>query len=181
MTRSSSHPRPHSWPPFRVQTGHSGNEIDGDPFRFFVSQPDAVPNDRLTAGIGDDHRSRSLSPRIWRARDNRLSDSTATNSIAKLKKWIERMEKLLFHRPDAHSLAATTPIKLTPTPRGSLDATQTRGRGSYRTAPRNHAPRGVRSHSGRPRSWLEPAEELWSLPEEQEELGLGISIPSKQP
>ena len=51
-----------------------------------------------------------------------------------------------------------------------------RGRKDIRTGSSNRVRPDARSKPRRPRVWREPSEGLWSVAEEKEEIGLGITV-----
>lgn len=186
--RSRHHNRRHSWPPLRLQVFKPNPVIDENPFAFFISAPEE-DLDTFTDDAGIENtppRSRSLSP-FHRHTSNPSSpvvSAASTNPLIRLKRWIERMERRYFHRqpaspdspstsPDVRRLSPTQPVPIPNSP-GSLDL---RGRESYRLSPPGSRQGAVRSHSGRPRVWRGPSQDIWPVMEEQElEMGLGISI-----
>lgn len=176
------HKRSHSWPPFRLHHVQPNKNIDENPFAFFVSAPEdaeAVPQDSFAAGIEETPRARSLSPFLTRRRPTEpdLAALTAESNIAKLKKWILKMERRYFNHKLPNHLGVPENSPASPL-HHSPGSPQLRGRGNTRGSPRALASRtrGTRSHSAKPRAWREPAEYMWPVPEEQEEVGLGISM-----
>ena len=173
------HKRSHSWPPFRLHTATQKKDIDDNPFAFFISAsggPDTFPDDSLAAGIEQSPRARSLSPFLSRSHHApNLAALTAASHIAQLKKWIIKMERRYFnYKPPSPSGVPQN------SPASSLQRSpalpQMRGRGNTRGSPRSLASRGTRSHSARPRVWKEPGGDIWTVLEEQEDVGLGISM-----
>ena len=179
----SHHKRSHSWPPFRLHHAQPKKTIDENPFAFFVSAPEdgeAVPEDSLAAGIEETPRARSLSPFLTRRKpiEPDLAALTAESHIAKLRKWIVKMERRYMNHKLPNHLSVPENSPASPLQQ-SPGSPQLRGRGNTRGSPRTLASRtrGTRSHSAKPRVWREPAEYMWSVPEEQEEVvGLGISM-----
>jgi len=205
--------RSRSWPSLKVQglSRQSKQNIDEDPFLFFISEPENIDsswNENLSAGIEGISRARPLSPCFTRLQkqpktagssdkapqarplspfrphspffNRRQKDSEFVNPPAapkttKLKIWIQKMETR--YRPKKRPVDITVPKNSPATPRPDSPASpQIRGRGNIRGSPRALASRsrGTRSHSERPRAWREPGEDIWTLSEEQEDLGLGI-------
>lgn len=164
----------HSWPPLRKPMSfYTSEKIDEEPFAYFISSAD----DRdvffatgLAADVGSNQRSRSLSP-FHKKFTTTLSEDEADNSpVAKLKRWILRMERNYFHRkspsketPAIHSLKV--PVTSSPPVRGRRDT---------RTNSSSRVTHSLRSPPRRPRAWREPSMDLWSVAEEQEDVGLGI-------
>ncbi len=176
------HKRSHSWPPFRIHHDQPKQDIDENPFAFFVSVPEtagAVAEDSLAAGIEEKARARSLSPFLTRRRtvEPDLAALTAESHIAKLKKWILKMEQRYFNHKVPNHIGVPENSPASPLQR-SPGSPQLRGRGNIRGSPRTLASRvqGTRSHSAKPRAWREPSEDMWPVPEEQDEVGLGISM-----
>ena len=176
------HTRHHSWPPFKLHsfTHHTpARTIDEDPFAFFLSASndlDGFPDEHITADIEPTPRSRSLSPfPCRRTQDEESPEISSTTTIAKLKRWIEKMERRYFHRRP--TLLPEPEFKISPvrTPPKSPSSPQARGRLDARTRPNSRATRAMRSHSGRPRVWREPNEDIWTVMEEQEDIGRGIT------
>lgn len=170
----------HSWPPLRLSRATYFKEsIDSDPFAYFISpasERDVYIND-LSAGINPGKRSRSLSPKSHKE-DTVLSTlTTASSPTAKLKRWIERMELMCFRRspriserpmpsPDPPRVLEIA-VPLSPPIRGRRDV---RSGSIHRVNPnRQSKPR-------RPRVWREPGENIWSVAEEGEDVGLGILV-----
>lgn len=176
---SSHHRRSHSWPPFRVHALHFSKSIDENPFAFFISTSDSVDDvseESMSAGIEQMPRSRSLSPlHIHRNRDPDLTSLTAPSPFLKLKKWIQRMERQYFHRGLLSPTEVPQNTPLSPLQRSPVSP-QSRGRGNFRGSPKSPKSPNSRSHSGRPRVWREPSEGIWPVVEEQEDIGLGISL-----
>ncbi|KAI4155921.1 MAG: hypothetical protein LQ340_000647 [Diploschistes diacapsis] len=196
---ANHHRRNHSWPPFKLHVPHR-KHIDEDPFSFFISDTGSARSmiDHMNADIDTDLRSRSHSPRMAHNKARLLASPTG-KSILKLKKWVEKMEVRYFRSrsPDAPSPAAV-PYIVGPdadTPRPNLKRPASpeeleeiarsvpisispplRGRRARRTSRRPYGNRMVRSHSKRARAWREPDEEIWPVLEEDEEVGLGISV-----
>lgn len=157
------------------------HEIDQNPFAFFLSETDNLDDDAedLTAGVGEESRARSLSPLHLGTTATSPILESAKAPVAKLKRWIERMERRYIHRGHASSheepiASPAIPIPI-PSP-GSPKSPISRGRRDGRLSPSHITKREVRSHSGRPRVWREPGWDIWPVAEEQEEYGLGISI-----
>ena len=181
------HQRSHSWPPFHLHATPQKKSIDDDPFAFFISASDGpviFPDDSTAAGIEPSPRARSLSPFLSRTHhEPNLAALTAASRIAKLKKWIIKMERrYLNYKPPSPSgvpqNSPASPLQRSPAPPlpRSPASPQIRGRGNTRGSPRSLASRGTRSHSARPRVWREPSGDIWTVLEEQEDVGLGISM-----
>ena len=178
-TTARQHRRRHSWPPLRTHVFKHAHDIDQNPFAFFLSTTAGFDDDveDLTAGIGKAPRTRSLSPLHFGATATTPILKISKSPIAKLKRWIERMEKRYIHRgqtfsPEQHVASPAIPIPSPGSPRSPIF----RGRRDDRLNPSFVEKRDVRSHSGRPRIWREPDWDIWPVAEEQEECGLGISI-----
>ena len=198
------HQRNHSWPPFRLHIPHR-KSIDEDPFSFFISSDsDSAGSiiDHMDADIETSIRSRSHSPQMLHNRAKLLASPTG-KSIVKLKKWVEKMEVRYFHLKRPHpSAASNEPSKVpdivvsdadTPEPNLKRPASPTelemieeaipipfspplRGRRSRRSSRRPYGNIMVRGHSKRARVWTEPSDNIWPVMEEDEEIGLGISL-----
>lgn len=171
----------HSWPPICKDTAMFANEsIDADPFAYFVSSSE----ERLfDAGISNKARSHSLPP-FHRRHRVPLSISTNRKSpTARLKKWIEKMETLYFHRttPDkptpiielveARQPASVPQLQPIDVPRSP----PVRGRGQARSTSNQRVGANGRTPPRRPRVWREPSCDIWPVAEESEEVGLGIT------
>ena len=174
----TGHKRRHSWPAFKVHVfHHPPKDINENPFVFFLSAPDEPDEvlDDITAGIENVPRSRSLSPLLLPTHgEERLFMSTESTSLAKLKKWIARMERRYFHH--THLLPPQEPVTpLLLAPPSSPGSPQSRGRSHSRGNLNGSRDTAIRSHSGKPRVWREPSEDIWPVLEEHEDLGLGIS------
>ena len=186
-----------SWPQLRrLHRSQVHEPIDSDPFAYFVSPAEdrmLYVEGSLTAGINIRTRSRSLptfhprKPRII------LSMSTSSRSpTARLKKWIERMEKQYFHHSYRHHRDADLPDPIIrviePRPKPSIPGTEPvvitispplRGRGDVRTGSAQRRARdNGRTPPRRPRVWREPSADIWTVAEEDEEArsGLGITV-----
>ncbi|MCJ1484469.1 hypothetical protein MMC06_004640 [Schaereria dolodes] len=175
--------RPHSWPPLRSRPFGNNNSrsMDDDPFAFFISpdaDPDILTDEYLGAGISSTKRSRSLSPFRTRKRSSASGTAFSNTAIAKLKRWIDRMEKRYRHSPHGRptktgAISSETPLTV---PSAYLSRSPiARGRKEGRLGENLRRRRNVRSHSARPRVWREPGADIWSVAEEeQEDVGLGI-------
>lgn len=167
----------HSWPPLRVtKSSKASPSIDQDPFAYFVSpvlDDERATQIHPTAGIATRRRSRSLPSFHPKPRYSQSATDRAKRRVAKLKKWIERMQIAYLHHnsPDPVTIPAPPPPtspktldELLPMKRGrDIKATATsRVRVKTRTPPR------------KPHAWREPSENLWPVTEEAEEIGLGI-------
>ena len=171
----------HSWPPLRKPRAFYLDEtIDRDPFAYFISPAedrDIFLNDQLAAGINDSKRSRSFSPAHRGAYSSSAAAWAAVSPTARLKKWIERMELRCFHR----SPSATPNPMPSPDPPKLLEISHTvspplRGRRDVRSNSSHRVRRNTRSHPRRPRAWREPSRDIWPVPEEGEDVGLGIVV-----
>ena len=177
----SHHKRHHSWPPFHVHHfHHQKKDIDEDPFSHFLSEAkdgERYIVDYMTADVetfSPSPRPKSLSPHRLRKSAGRSHGSPTINAILKLKKWIERMEARYRHRKPSPSPQEfdftefpTPPMPISP---------PLRGRKTMPRVSKSVGNRMVRSHSGRPRVWMEPSRGIWPVMEEQEDVGLGISL-----
>lgn len=166
----------HSWPPLHAtMSSRASPSINQDPFAHFISPVvDEESNLQvdLTAGITNRRRSRSLPPFIPSPKPSQPAIDKAKRRIAKLKKWIERMQMSYFHHSCPNNMTTSPPPaqpktleELLPTERGRdvrLKATSRR-RADARTPPR------------KPRAWIPPSDKIWPVTEETEDVGLGIS------
>ncbi|MCJ1464239.1 hypothetical protein MMC07_002852 [Pseudocyphellaria aurata] len=149
-------------------------KIDEEPFAYFISPAD----DRdvflatgLAAGVGSNQRSRSLSPFHIKS-TNMLSEHEASHSpVAKLKRWILKMEKYYFHRKSPSKETPSTQAVKAP----ATTSPPVRGRTDTRTSSQSRVTYDLRSPPRRPRAWREPSMDLWSVAEEEEDVGLGIT------
>lgn len=175
------HKKRHSWPPLRQSRPvYTEDVIDADPFAYFISPADCEDAD---VGVKTRPRSRSLSPFLRKSRLPLSISKTGRSPTARLKRWIERMEKQYFHRaaievPVPHIVLVqpessppapdTIPIVIPRSPpvRGRRDV---RSPSSQRVSPNRKTP------PRRPRAWREPSSGIWSVAEEDEGVGLGIS------
>ena len=171
----------HSWPPLRKPISFYINEkIDEEPFAYFISPADdrdVFYATSLTAGVGSNQRSRSLSPFHGKSTSILSEDESDNSPVAKLKRWILRMERHYFHRK--------SPIKEIPTMQPSrapaTSSPPVRGRRDTRTSSSSRVTHDLRSPPRRPRAWKEPSMDLWSVPEEQDDVGLGITAERMSP
>lgn len=165
-----------SWPPLRKpRSFYVTAKIDEDPFAYFISPADdrnVFFEDGLAAGIHNHRRTRSLSPSHDKPRNASFSYEEAANSpVAKLKRWIMRMEKFyLYRKPPCKESPPEQRVKV-PETRSPL----LRGRSDNRTSSANRVTQNLRSPPRRLRAWREPSADLWPVPEEQEDFGLGIT------
>ena len=179
-TTARQHWRRHSWPPLRMHIFKHAHDIDQDPFAFFLSTTNGFDDrdaEDLTAGVGEAPRARSLSPLHRGATATSPNLESAKSPIARLRRWIERMERRYAHRghassPEQREASQAIPIPSPRSPRSPIP----RGRRDERLSPSSVARRDMRSYSGRPHVWREPDWDIWPVAEEQEEYGLGISI-----
>ena len=169
----------HSWPPLRVSRAvYLKENIDSDPFAYFISPAsdrDFVSD--LSAGIDTSNRSRSLSPKTHKRHAVISTAFTTSSPTAKLKRWIERMELRCFPWSPKRSERPT----LSPDPPRSLEritpiSRPVRGRNNIRSGSVNRVSPNQRSLPRKPRAWREPSESIWSVAEEGEEIGLGITM-----
>ena len=184
----------HSWPPIRkFRYTYTDDTIDSDPFAYFVSPAEdrlVYLEGSLTAGIYTKRRSRSLPPFHSRKPRVQLSISFMSKSpTARLKRWIERMEKQYFHCGYRDTAIPDPIIKvIEPRQKSSVPTREpviiaisppARGRRDARTGSRQRrVGHNGRTPPRRPRVWREPSSEIWSVAEEDEEAnpGLGISV-----
>ena len=168
----------HSWPPLRKPRAfYTGERIDNDPFAYFISPAedrDIFTESYLTAGITSKQRPRSLSPTTVRLKPhNKLP--THKSPTLRLKKWIERMEKYYFHRSPS-SPQAQGPIIVVREPKQPDPVSPpVRGRRDSRSKSHDRNPQAVRTPPRKPRVWRQPSEDIWTVVEEREDVGLGIS------
>ena len=180
LLHRAHHKRHHSWPPFRLHHSHQKKEIDEDPFAFFLSTANDGEQyvvDYMNADIATfspSPRPRSLSPAKLRKHSRKSLGSPTVNAILKLKKWIEKMETRYRHRRPSPSTEESLYTEF-PTPPMPISPTL-RGRRTARRVSQSVGNRTVRSHSERPRVWIEPSYGIWPVMEEQEDVGLGISL-----
>lgn len=165
----------HSWPSLRVtKSTKASPSIDQDPFAYFVSPvfdgEDALQG-HLTAGITTRRRSQSLPSFHPKPIYSHTATDKAKRRVAKLKKWIERMQMAYHHYHHTDPVVNAPP----PTPPKTLDdllPTQ-RGRDIQSTAT-SRVRANVRTPPRKPRVWRQPSNNLWPVAEETEEIGLGI-------
>ena len=180
LLHRSHHKRHHSWPPFRLHHFHQKKDIDDDPFAFFLSSANDGEQyvvDYMNAGtetFSPSPRPRSLSPARFRKSSHKSHGSPTISAVLKLKKWIEKMEARYRHRRSSLSPEDMLSTEF-PSPPMPLSP-QLRGRRTARRVSKSVGDRMVRSHSGRPRVWIEPSRGIWPVMEEQEDIGLGISL-----
>lgn len=171
----------HSWPPLEVnKSPRAPPSINQDPFAHFLSpvlDDESNLQIHLAAGITNRRRSRSLPSFRPKTKPGQPATDKAKRRIAKLKKWIERMQVAYFHHssPDNIPTISPPPVQpitleeLLPTERGRvvLFTATSRKRANTRTPPR------------KPRAWRQPSDNIWPVTEEAEDVGLGISCESK--
>lgn len=166
----------HSWPPLRKPMSLDIKEtIDEEPFAYFISPPedrDIFFATDLAAGVGSNRRSRSLSPFQNKSKGILSEDEADKSSVVKLKRWILRMERYYFHRKSPCKDATTVQPLYIP----ATSSPPVRGRRNTRTTSSSRVTHNLRSPPRRPRAWREPSTDLWSVPEEQEDNGLGITV-----
>ena len=170
-----------SWPPIRKARVKSVyDSIDADPFAYFVSASEDSHSD---AGIKNRPRSHSLPSLHGRARVPLSNSAHEKSPTARLKRWIERMEKLYAHRAKTDVLPLTIelieprepPELPQPKPIYVTRSPPIRGRGYARSTSHQRVPPNARTPPRRPRAWREPSSEIWPVAEENEEVGLGIT------
>ena len=168
----------HSWPPLRKPRAlFAGENLDDDPFAYFISPAqdrDIFTENYLTAGIASRQRSRSLSPGTSR-RKSHTKLSTSKSPTLRLKKWIERMEKYYFHHSAPGPQPQTPIIEIREPKQTEKPSSPIRGRRDVRSSTYNRVSQTVRTPPRKPRVWREPSESIWTVVEEGEEIGLGIS------
>ena len=187
----------HSWPtPRHRRASHAGEAVDSDPFAYFVSPTEdrvTYIEGSLTAGISTRRRSRSLPPFHSRKPWIQLSISASSRSpTARLKRWIERMEKQYFHVSCQHTDTPDPIIKVIeprqkpttarPDPIIIPISPPVRGRGDARSGSRQRrVGNNGRTPPRRPRVWREPSAEIWPVAEEDEGTvtDLGINVQTK--
>lgn len=166
----------HSWPPLRKPMSLYINEkIDEEPFAYFVSPPndgDIFFATGLAADVGSNRRCRSLSPSHNKSTSILSEDKADISPIAKLKRWILKMERYYSHRKSpSKEASALLPLKAPAT-----SSPPVRGRRDTRTSSSSRVTHNLRSPPRRSRAWREPSMDLWSVvEEEQEDAGLGIT------
>ena len=193
----------HSWPSLRhPRTTCKEDSVDSDPFAYFISPAeDRVEyiEGSLTAGISNKPRSRPLPPYYTRKPRTILLVSTSSKSpTARLKRWIERVEKQYFfcsrrnvevytYRPHQYVHVPDPIIRIIePRQKPSVPNTKpviipispaVRGRDNARSGSRQRrVGNNSRTPPRRARVWREPSSGIWSVAEEEEiEIpGLGI-------
>ncbi len=176
------HIKRHSWPPLRNSRPlYFEESIDADPFAYFISP--AEWND-ADAGIQSKRRSRSLPPFQRRPLIPLSISATGKSPTARLRRWIERMEKQYFHRVRSELLPpqiilvepSSPPIVPTTTPITIPRSPPVRGRRNVRSTSRQRVQPNSKTPPRRPRVWQEPSSAIWSVAEEDEDVGLGISV-----
>ncbi len=167
----------HSWPPLRRSRAIYVNErIDDDPFAYFISPAedrDIFTESYLTAGIANRQRSRSLSPIPIRRKPHAKS-SAAKSPTLRLKQWIERMERYYFHRSPPSPQPQIPIIEVREPKQWETVSPPIRGRRDFRSSSHDRISQTVRTPPRKPRVWREPSEDIWTVFEEGEEVGLGI-------
>ena len=165
----------HSWPPLHAKKSPSRTpaSIDHDPFSYFVSpdsENDSVLQLHLTAGITN-RRSHSLPCSPTKTKHNRGLTDKVGKRVAKLRKWVERMQiTYLYHSPPRPITQSTSPVP----PQTLEDLTMVgRGRDIRCTATSRERAR-IRTPPRKPRAWRQPSDYIWPVAEESEEVGLGI-------
>ena len=194
--------RRYSWPPLKLIKPRREKDIDEDPFSHFLTPINydhaRAWDDYMEADIERESRPKSLSPCTMQNRDKVLQGP----AIRKLKSWIQRMEARYVYRrtPDTmieEEASLPTPPNSPVQLQSSINkrvafvemetgpnfdmcnitiSPPLRGRRPARSTRRRYGDKVVRSHSKRARVWKEPDEDIWSVPEEQEDIGLGIKF-----
>lgn len=165
----------HSWPPLRVmKSPKSPLPIDRDPFAYFVSpvlDEEISQQSRLIAGITNRRRSRSLPSIHLRSGHGQTATDRARRRIAKLKKWIARMQLAYFHSSSLVPVSSTT----SPVPRTVTEDPTPMDRGrDVRVIATSRVRAKTRTPPRKPRAWRQPSDKIWPVAEEMEEVGLGI-------
>ena len=168
----------HSWPPLRKPRAfYIKEKIDDDPFCYFISPVEdrtIFTESYLTAGIASRQRPRSLSP-VPARRISQTKFSATKSPTLRLKKWIERMEKYYFNR-SSPSLQPQAPIIEVREPKQADTGSPTvRGRPDVRSSSHSRISQTLGTPPRKPRVWRKPSEDIWTVVEEGEEVGLGIS------
>lgn len=170
----------HSWPPSRKpKVFYADEEIDQDPFRFFVSPAEDhdqfIEND-LAADI-ETRKSRSLPPTLRKTRTFTLAVASSSPSTTRLKRWIERMELHCFRRsPSVIQRPMPSPDPPKPPEMSTPSSPPVRGRRTYRAGSGRRSGHNSRSKARRPRAWRAPSQDIWPVVEEGEDVGLGIMV-----
>jgi hypothetical protein len=212
-----THHRQHSWPPFRTSTPPqtttstsstprsssssrlatqkhaSENDMDINPFSFFISpamsesDTDSEDDDFASAGITiEKKRSRSLSPLPLRGsgNDSEISfydEQFQTPRPRSPKSVLNRFIEKHVHHTDNDDEDVSTTLTRSKSFSSALSSLGSgRGRAGYDLGSFSSKPAGsyqsgfergrvtVRSHSPKPRSWREPSRELWPVMEDPE-------------
>lgn len=165
----------HSWPSLRVtKSPRSSKPIDQDPFAYFVSpvlDEESVIQFRLSAGITNPRRSRSLPSFRLKSGRGQTATDRARRRVAKLKKWIERMQLAYFHHRTL--VPATSPTPPVPQMMAEEPIAIDRGRDTQVIAT-SRIRAQTRTPPRKPRVWRQPSDNIWPVAEEMEEVGLGI-------
>ena len=177
----------HSWPPLhhkKHRASYFREEVDEDPFSYFVSDPAESSEAFLSgmaAGIDETPRARSCSPAH---RNLLMSTSVPSSPTTRLKKWIERMELLCFHRsprssPPIIQRPMPSPEPFRPSTMLMTSSPPVRGRRDSRVGSTHRVTANGRSKPRRPRAWRAPSGDIWTVDEEKEgeDVGLGIEVP----
>jgi len=186
--RRSGVKRRHSWPPVRLRKHRTVQNIDDNPFPFFMSGTQE-PKDFLFGHSKSTNPKKSTNDRLVSTRPRRPTHelqrrTSAQGAVSKLKIWIQRMERYCRREPSTPSPEELwIPDLLIDRiePRSPLlTDTEVAFEGEKLETPENsniqNPPKSIRSHSARPRSWLEPRADLWTVLEETETQGLGIKF-----
>lgn len=169
----------HSWPPLRrPRVLYAKEKIDDDPFAYFIppaEDRDIFTESYLAAGIASRQRSRSLSPTpVYRKSHAKIS--TTKSPTLRLKKWIERMERYYFHRSPPSPQPQVPIIEVREPKQWETVSPSIRGRRDFRSSSHNRISQTIRTPPRKPRVWREPSEGIWTVVEEGEDVGLGISV-----
>ena len=170
----------HSWPSSHPsRTTHFHENIDFDPFAFFISPASEQDQDinNLSAGIELGKRSKSLSPTLHREKTVLSALTAVPSPTVKLKRWIERMELLCFRRsPRMSERPVPSPDTLAFPEFVIPRSPPCRGRRNVRTGSVHRVTSNRWDIARRRRVWREPSEQIWPVVEEGEDVGLGIVL-----
>ena len=168
----------HSWPPLRKPRAFYAHEvIDDDPFAYFISPAedrDLFTESYLTAGIASRQRPRSLSPMPARQRLH-PKQSCSKSPTLRLKRWIERMEMYYFNRSPPDPQPKPPIIEVREPKQLKLLSPPVRGRRDFRSTSHDRMSQAARTPPRKSRVWRQPSEDIYTVFEEGEEVGLGIS------
>ena len=175
----------HLWPlPRTSESVRRESEIDENPFPYFVSDPSPACE---TVSIG------SLGTQSNHARRNKshslLHRKTTTPflglslPLTKLKHWIEKVEARCLFR-EKKSTPEVKPVPPAPNPSPEIpmlteivviSSPPVRGRKEIRVGSSNRSSSRGRNGFRRNRSWRPPSQEIWTVDEETDDVGLGIT------